>query len=90
MDSKVKEMWDLAFKKKYCIVTWVTGTKQCITYEELKFILQLYEQYLKDNELKLVENSNSNLHAYVDDRLTKFLNKHSILEIEFRNDISEV
>ena len=89
MDTKINEMWNLAFKYKYCIVTWVNNVKQCITLEELKFILKLYEEYLKTNDLKLVEDSNKNIHAYIDDRLPTFLQTYSILQIEFKNEISE-
>lgn len=89
LDPKILQMWELAYTKKYCIVTWASGHKQCINPTELKGILSVYEMFLISNSLTQVEDSNSRIHANIDDRFTRFCNLHSILEIEFTNSDSE-
>lgn len=86
-ESVSHQMWLCALKHKHTILTAVTGAKQVLSMEEVKFFINSYEDWLEANNLKTVPGTNDLLNLSVDDRLTRFMWEQGIATIDFIEEI---
>lgn len=84
-DIRIQEMWNCCYRYKHCEVTWESGETQLITPTQLKALLNEYERFLEEENLKEVLGTNNKIYATIDDRLPRFLNSLAIQSINFKD-----
>lgn len=86
VDAKVSEIWKCAYKYDHCLLEFIGGRKKVISVEEVRYLLKQYEKWQRDNDLTVIEGTNSNLVASIDDRFPRFMCQCGMVSIQFVNE----